>query len=562
MTKKQSRGNILRRDAFKLGGAAALAMATLVSSRTDTFAQSAEAPVVTTKEGQLRGTSTERLNIFKGVHYGETTGGKGRFRHPVALQPFEGFRDASKVGDPCFQNNPDWEGWKENNNGSEDCLVLNVWAPKGSKDKPVMVYFHGGAYMYGSGGAPMYDAAGLAERGDVVAITVNHRLHALGFMHLADISPDYRGQSNAGLADLVEALRWVKRNISAFGGSPDNVTIFGESGGGGKVNCLLSMPSAQGLFHKAIVQSGSQAHLRDPAQATTDARAALKILNIGEDELSKLEQIDPQSIWDAYIKVSESNIRGGLSDAAFSPVLDAETLPFAPGSSEAIALSKAIPVLVGSNQAEGTFPLLIANMLKAPTDEKGMIDSLLQLFPKIGEQHRADLQALVATYNVKRPGEDLLNQIVGVSTEIWMGSDAIRQAESRAAANTAPVYMYRFGWKEPCFGGAWATHAAELPFVFDNLEIDLIWGDANLESLRDKYDPEKKRYAFRDTVIGAWSSFARDGKPSASGIPDWPEYDLESKSTMLLDKNSSVVNDPLGPEMRTGLMKIDAGIGS
>ncbi|MBX5204098.1 carboxylesterase family protein [Rhizobium sp. NZLR1] len=551
-----SRRNALKCAAVGAGGA-------LLNFAYPVLADAAlDGPLVTTHEGKLRGTSTDKLNIFKGVQYGETTEGNGRFRQPTPVRPWNGIREATALGDPCFQNNPDWVGWKEDNNGSEDCLVLNIWSAHGSTKKPVMVFFHGGSYMYGSGGAPMYDAAHLAERGDVLAVTVNHRIHMLGFMHLAGLSADYKGCSNAGLLDLVEALRWIKRNIAAFGGDAENVTIFGESGGGGKVSCLLAMPAANGLFHRAIVQSGSQLRLRSAEKATADARAALKLLGVSEDNLHALESIPPQTIWDTYIKVSEANIRGGFSDIAFSPVLDPDTLPFHPGSPEAIDNSKSIPLLVGTNEAEGTFPLLIANLLKAPADEKSVIGILEQLFSKVVDESRTKLAELIDATKKKNPDIDPYHLLVAVSTELWMTRDAIEQAESRFEHSASDVYMYRFGWKEPCFGGEWATHAAELPFLFDHLDIDLIWGDSNLDAARQKLDPNGNRHKLRDAVIGLWSSFARDGKPFANALPTWPAYDTKTRQVMRLDSESVVIADPLGGDVRKLLASLDVGVGS
>ncbi len=552
---------ISRRDTLKLALAGAAATGILAGSRSISFA--ADGPTVSTAEGQLRGVATDKLNVFKGVKYGETTGGHGRFRAPIPVKPWAGVRDAVALGDPCFQNNPDWEGWKENSNGSEDCLVLNVWSPIGAKDKPVMVFLHGGSYMYGSGGAPMYDAAGLAERGDVVAITLNHRIHMLGFMYLAGLSDEYRGSANAGLQDIVEALRWVKRNAAAFGGNPDNVTIFGESGGGGKVSCLMAMPSASGLFHKAIVQSGSQLKVRAAEKALIDTREALKLFGVAESDLKAVEAIQPQAIWDIYMKVSEGNIGGGFSDNAFSPVLDADTLPHEPGSSEAIELSKGIPLLVGTNEAEGTFPLLLAGLLAPLSEEAAIIPTLEKVFPKIGKDGLPDAEKLIDAFKSRDTAADPLHLLVDAATELWMGRDALRQVEARLiTAGSASVYMYRFGWKEPCFGGEWATHAAELPFVFDTLSIDRIWGDPGLQGARDKLDPERKYLELRDGIIDAWSSFARDGKPSSAKLPEWPAHSVEGRATMRLDKVSTVVSDPLGQEIRGILARLDVGVGS
>jgi para-nitrobenzyl esterase len=521
-----------------------------------------EPPVVETQVGRLRGVSTDKLDIFKGIHYAETTAGKGRFRPPTAVKAWDGVREAIALGDACFQNNPNPSGWTESSNGSEDCLVLNVWSPRGAKGKPVMVFLHGGAYMRGSGGAPIYDAARLAERGDVVAITVNHRLHMLGFIYLADMSDDYKAASNAGLQDLVEALRWINRNISAFGGDPNNVTVFGESGGGSKVSCLLAMPSAVGLFHKAIVQSGSQHRLRSRESATADTRAALNLLNVSEDHLAALEAVPLQAVWDASVKVSEENVSADFSDLAFSPVLDGEVLPFHPGSPEGIAVFKDTPLLVGWNEAESTYLLQLANLFAPPRDGRALVPILRKLFPKVPADRLSNLNALVASFRKRVRDADPLHQLVAIVSELWMGRDAICQVEARASEGSPSLYMYQFAWREPCYGGAWATHGAELPFLFDTLEMDGIWGDTDLEAARAKSDRQGRRFALRDAVIDAWSGFARDGRPSSTKLPGWPAYTLSKRSTMRFDSESAVVDDPLGAETRKHLAELDVGVGS
>ena len=254
---------------------------------------------VRTAEGELRGRRNGDTLALKGVRYAESSAGANRFRPPVPVLPWTGVRDALEVGDPCYQHNPDWKHWREPTDGSEDCLFLNIWTGGLARKKPVMVFFHGGAYFYGSGGAPMYDGGDLAARGDVVVVTVNHRLHAFGFTYLAGLSEEHADCANVGLLDLVEALRWVKRNIAAFGGDPENVTLVGESGGGGKVSCLMAMPSAQGLFHKAIIQSGSQLNVRSPEDATRDTLQLLEILGIPRDRLSDLSSVDTEALWRA-----------------------------------------------------------------------------------------------------------------------------------------------------------------------------------------------------------------------------------------------------------------------
>ncbi|MGX5802653.1 carboxylesterase/lipase family protein [Bradyrhizobium sp. Arg314] len=519
-------------------------------------------PVVETTEGKLRGSATNRLKTFKGVHYGESTAGNHRFRPPRQVVPWCGVREATALGDPCFQNNPDWQHWKEASNGSEDCLVLNVWAPVDGQKRPVMVFFHGGAYFYGSGGAPMYDGGRLAEKGDVVVVTVNHRLHILGFMHLADHSEKLKGCANVGLLDLVEALRWIRRNIAAFGGDPQNVTIFGESGGGGKVSCLMAMPAAAGLFQKAIVQSGSQLHVRSREDAMADTVAALRSLSIDRKNLSALQSVPLQTLWDTYMKVSQNTLSGGFSKMPFSPVIDPDTLPFQPGSAHAMELSKDVAMIVGANDAEGIFYLLLHNQLDEPKDDPAAVAKLQAVFPRVPDAKRPLLAELLQLYRQKAPAENLLNLTVMISSELWMGRDATQQAEDRIKAGCAPVYLYRFGWQEPFMGGYWAIHGAELPFIFDKLEVNNVWGDEDTLAGRQLSDPQGKRYTLRDGVTDAWSSFAHAGRPISTTLPDWKPYSIETRPIMRLDAHCEVVSDPFGPAIRNVLASLDAGIGA
>jgi para-nitrobenzyl esterase len=503
-----------------------------------------DGPVVTTQEGQLRGIATEKLHIFKGIRYGETTAGANRFRALVPVAPWEGVRDATKLGNQAYQIQDTWEPWKEDG-GSEDCLVLNVWSPIGAEKKPVMVWIHGGGYRYGSGGAPAYDCGHLAERGEVVTVSVNHRLNIFGFLHLADLSDKFSNASNVGLLDLAESLRWIQRNIAAFGGDPDNVTIFGQSGGGKKVTCLMSMPEAKGLFHKAILMSGSEYTIKTAEAGTADAERVLEHFKIGKDNVEMLQDIPAEKLYQCFLDMHARDPNGRFAE----PVVHPSSIPFQPSSPAANELSKDVPLMVGTTEEESTYFLLFKDMLKDPVDDAGIAAATAAYFPKMDELDKAKLPALIKAYGERRlPDGDPTRLLIAVTSDLQFGRYAIIQAENRLKAAAAPAYHYIFGFKDPYLGSAYAVHGTEVLFVLDHLDLNEVWGEEGIQEMRNKIDPEGKRYELRDATVDAWTRFARDGKPSSSKLPEWPAYNLENRPTMRFDLESTVVNDLLGKE--------------
>jgi para-nitrobenzyl esterase len=474
-----------RRIALKVS-AATLGAAGILGDRA--FAYDLETPVdlvVTTAEGRLRGERTNRLKVFRGVSYAESTGGKNRFRRAVPVQPWEGVRDALTYGPPCFQKNPDWAAFKDDTDGSEDCLKLNIFSPTTSDAtaKPVMVFFHGGGYAYGSGSAPAYRGLTLAEQGDVVLVTVTHRIHLLGFLYLAGVSDDFKEDTNLSILDLVEALRWINRNIAAFGGDPNNVTIFGESGGGGKVSAMLAVPEAKGLFSKAIVQSGSALTLSGPAAATEAAHQALVKLGVSVDNLQALQDVPVERFWDVHQEMT-----GGNPVAIFRPVVDPQSIPHDLSTPEALAMSAEVPMIIGSNHDEATMFLL--NVLSAPPQTlDDARTSTLEGLGLQGTPEAAAIEDLVALYAKTYPDLSPADLAFRVGTEVMFGHDALLQSRTRARANSAPVYLYQFTWAEPMFGGNYASHAVELPYLFGGLEFDDLWGEPGLLVRREEAEP-------------------------------------------------------------------------
>jgi para-nitrobenzyl esterase len=491
--------------------------------------------------------------------YGASTAGS-RFKRARPATAWDTPLTAHAIGDPCYQKNEDWKGWIDNRDGSENCLFLNVWSPIDAKGKPVMVFLHGGAYRYGSGGAPLYDGERLAQRGDVVVVTVNHRLHALGFSFLGDLLPDSECVANAGLLDLVDALEWVKSNISNFGGDPGNVTIFGESGGGGKVSCLMAMPSAKGLFHRAIVQSGAQRRLRSREDATKDTLALLNALGLTEKDAGKLADVPVEKLYEAYGKVSGEFSAKGVLTSAFTPVMDGEILPWHPDDGKALELSSGVAKMYGTNVHETAYYLDFAGLLSAPKSDSDVLrDAAAYL--ALDQAELENVSLLLNDYKARFPEEGLDRLKVRLLSDLWMASDALKQSQvASSQPSSAPVYHYIFTWEEPYKGDFWSVHGAELLFIFDNVDADEMWGEIGAQSARINRDPEGDRYLLRDNVISAWATFAKDGHPILKDGTEWPAFSVENLNTMILGESSEVKSDYFGATARTIFDKIEAGL--
>lgn len=561
MDQSRNSGTVSRR--LFVGGSLGLGSAMVLGWPGNALA-TGDAPLVKTENGNLLGYATNRLNVFKGVPYGASTAGDRRFRRSVKPANWTEPKTVQAVGDPCFQINQNWKGWTDDRNGSEDCLFLNVWAPISAERKPVMVFFHGGAYRFGSGGAPLYDGGNLATRGDVVVVTVNHRLHALGFAFFGDLAPDAGFVANAGLLDLVDALQWVKTNISNFGGDPENVTIFGESGGGGKVSCLMAMPSAKGLFHRAIVQSGSQRHLRSREDGTKDTLALMKQLGLDEKDPVKLADVPVEQLYDAFRKIfADRGVAINLL-APFSPVIDGEILPWHPSDERALELSRHVPKMIGTNAHESLYFLDFAGLLTEPNSDQDVVrDAQAYLGPALGSEDLGNLHQLLQEYKNRFRGEPLARLKVRLLSDLWMGSDALKQCVSASSDNPdSNTYHYAFTWEEPYKANFWSVHGAEILFVFDNVDADEMWGESGAPAARAKRDPEGDRYLLRDNVVAAWTSFARTGKPLLENNVAWPAFEPENRKTMVLGEKCEVKSDYFGTGIRGFFDKIEAGVGT
>lgn len=512
---------------------------------------SAPGPAVETKLGKIRGASSNGVACFKGIHYGASTSGARRFMPPVPPQPWTGAVEALEIGSPAPQDSISANGGSDIRKAmgdligpgtmSEDCLVLNVWTPslRASSKKPVMVWLHGGGYTAGSSGVSVYDGTNLAAKHDVVLVALNHRLNVFGYLNLGEIGGEkYADSGNAGMLDIVLALEWVRDNIAHFGGDPGNVTIFGESGGGGKVSTLMAMPPAKGLFHKAIVESGSTLRVSSREDADAAARKFLAAVNVTPDRVDDLQKIPMEQMLAALHTMTGPNaIRLG-------PVVDGRSLPRNPFDPAAPAQSADVPMIIGTNATESTLLLGLGDPSLFSLSDADM-RARLKTYLHLTDDSKVD--ELITLYKKNRPDATPSDVYFAITTDRMMRLNAITQAERKIAQGT-PAYMYIFAWETPALGGKLKSpHAVELAFVFDNVHTQngIIGTGADLQLVADK-------------VCGAWTSFARTGNPNHTGIPKWPAYAASERATMIFNDACQVVNDP-GRDERLALMNLTQG---
>ena len=480
-------------------------------------------PIVNTTAGKIRGTVQDRVNTFKGISYGASTAGNRRFLPPAKPEPWTGVKDTIEWGPEAPQGPhteiPEVAATIPKQSISEDCLHLNVWTNSLRGKRPVMVWLHGGGFTSGSGSYTMYDGANMARKHDVVTVTVNHRLNSFGFLYLADLGGEqYAHASNAGMMDIVAALEWVRDNIAAFGGDPKNVTIFGQSGGAGKVSTLLAMPPAKGLFHRAIVQSG--ANLRGVVRADATKSAETLLAKLGAKTPDDLQKVPMEQLVQATLSTQ------GLR---LAPVLDGSTLPGGPFDPTAPEISADIPLLLGSTEFEVNF---FPNTRFDPLDDAGLHATFKQA-TRAGD---AAVDKLIAVYRKGRPNYSNVELAQVVASDNFRAG-VITEGE-RKAEQKAPVYMYYFTWRSPVRDGKLkAFHTLEIPFVLENVD-----------EAKSMTGAGQDRYALQDKMSGAWAAFARSGNPNHKGMPSWPKFNTDQRATMILDNECKVVNDPRGEE--------------
>lgn len=501
------------------------------------------APVVATTAGRVRGSAHAGTSVFRGIPYAAPPVGERRFAPPVAPPSWEGERDATRFGPAAVQAPSSLEQMMGGavTDTSEDCLTLNVWAPEGAArvpapGLPVMVWIHGGAFVTGTGSMVWYDGVRLSARG-VVVVTLNYRLGALGFLHLDGIFDGGEGTGNLGLADQVAALGWVRDNVAAFGGDPGNVTVFGESAGAMSIATLLATPSASGLFHRAILQSGAANFVTGADAADATARKFLAEVGVDPaDGIAALRQVPVTELLAAQERVSASlSFDDGL---AFTPVVDGVVVPERPATVIAAGGAAGVDVIIGTTTEELKMFLLLEPELAA-MDQAALEARTDETFVPRGHQPGAAL----ATYRRRLPDGSTQELLSAVATDHTFRVPAIELAESQAAHNPR-TYMYLFAHRSPAFGGLLgACHALEIPFVWDNL------GRPGAAMFAGEATPELE--ALATAMADAWVAFTRSGTPSANGLPDWPVYDTERRATLWFEPGANrVVDDPWGDERR------------
>lgn len=547
---------LMRRRDFLKGMAAAAgltsiaAAATILSKSAGAQAlydgKSFDPPIVATRWGKVRGASQDGVILFKGIPYAGAPTGANRFKPPLKLEPWTGVRDALLYGAATIQpRDPNAPPDTRQAPTDEYCQYLNVWTPMigDGRKRPVMFYSHGGGFTTGNGGAEVYpddlfhDGGALARNYDVVVVTHNHRLGLLGYLYLGEIlGEEYAASGCAGMLDIAAALQWVHDSIEEFGGDPGCVMIFGESGGGAKTSCLTALPAAQGLFHRASVESGSMLKGMAKDNATAMTRQVLADLGIKESDARQLLTVPVERLLKTQVNVSAAGMaafrRTGRIDGnmGFSPVVDGHFLPGNPYDPAAPAISANVPMMVGTNADEAVFMFMRqADIFRM--DKAGLETRVSAMFSeKAGK--------VLDVYRRTRPDASPTDLFLAISTANMFWSNAVKMAERKAALSAASVYMYRFTYQSDALANLdppypfKASHAMEIPFKFDHPQMPMLIGN------------NPARFLTAYNMSHAWASFARNGNPNCEGIPEWPEYSLDKRETMFLNAECHVVSDP------------------
>jgi para-nitrobenzyl esterase len=485
---------------------------------------------VETTSGKVQGIANGQVKEFKGIPYGASTGGKNRYMAPKKPTPWAGIRNSIGYG-PISPQTPAslesdysmmiaWDRHVGPGGMGEDCLNLNVWTPSVNDHakRPVLVSFHGGGWATGSGNGPMYDGAQMARLGDVVVVTVNHRLAAYGYLHLAGLGApaEFANAGNCGVMDMVASLRWVRDNIERFGGDPGRVMIFGQSGGGSKTSTLLAVPSAKGLFHRAAVQSGSTLKQATPEEAGAEAAKLLKTLGIAKGNIAAIQKVPWQKLLEAQV----------ASGGNFRPVIGDKTLPHHPFDPGAPMESADVPVIISTTLHDAALRLTNFNL-----DEAGVAGLFRQRFGAKGGE-------VLSAYRRENPRQTPYLTQAEAFTDATRGNSQI-QALRKAALGRAPVYMYVWDWATPAFDSKFgAVHGHDVEASF-HLSRNPIGGAGR-----------KEGRMMSDRLSAAWVAFATTGDPNNSLIPHWPAYDAKTRATMVFDNEMKVVDDYRGDFVR------------
>lgn len=531
------------RRRFISAASLAAGLPTLLTMR-GAFAQ--DPVVVEIENGKLRGLRGTAAISFKGVPYAAPTSGANRHMAARPVANWSGVRDALQWGDRCVQERetfgdaPILRWYAQTEPFSENCCVLNVYTPgvDGAK-RPVMVYIHGGGYVTGGGGGAVLDGSNLAKFGDAVVVTLNHRLNVFGYLNLGHLGdPDFADAANLGQLDIIAALQWIRRNISAFGGDTGNVTLLGQSGGGSKIMVLMGMPGAKGLFHKAINMSGTSGTTVAPASATEAyVDEFLKTLGIGKGNLRKLQEVPPEAMLQARRAAVAAKREGSR------PVVDGRHILGGPMTPAGLPQHAAVPLLMGTANTEATFYF--------GTDKRHLALTTAQVKDRLMRQFGIDdakAEAIMADFRTDGPNRTPSDLLITLISDTLFRIPMLNAAEMKANARQAPVYLYNFVWRAPVEGGIWGSpHSIDIPFAFGNTDraSELTGGGAEAAEVSR-------------TLMTAFTTFARTGNPNNSRLPQWQPFDGATRATMTVDVKPALVNDFRGNDRMAGSqLKLD-----